>query len=385
MVSSKLLFLAGDFPPVEGGISQYLLELIRALPPNRVEVIGLPTPGWKDFDQGQAFSIHRMNLPETWDTRSQYFKLLGPLYLLKWLKIRQGDFILCGQAHHSLLMAAWVISKITKMPFGVFVYGLDLLRPQSSKQRGIFNWLLSSADVVFAISQQTAELASQLGVLEDRIRVIHPIINPSELQIKVPPRKLKEIYKIQDKKLILSVGRLVERKGFDTLLKALPLIVQRVPKIHYLIVGGGPFEEELRALVSNLGLSRYVTFAGPKLHSEVASFYAACDIFAMISREIPEKGDLEGFGIVFIEANYFGKPVVGGRSGGVIDAIIDGQTGLLVNPSDPAQVTDALIRLLTEPEFAQRLGENGKKRVLNHFAGRSVANELSESLLEMVK
>lgn len=384
MMSAQILFVVSDFPPLGGGISHYLYEIVRCLPPEQVRVIGLPTPGWEAFDAQQDFSIRRLGLPAHWSSFSPQFKFLAPAYFWSLTQERQASVILCGQAHHSLLLPAWLIRQIEGIPYGVFTYGADLLRPQTRSHRLLFNALLRGAQVVFAISQGTADVVLRLGVRPERIHVIHPSVNPAQLISKTPPETVRQRYGLQQgKKCILTVGRLVERKGFDTVIRALPSILEPVPEAHYLIVGGGPSEANLKALVAELRLEKHVTFAGPKSHDEVADYYSSSDVFVMISREIPEKGNIEGFGIVYLEANLLGKPVVAGRSGGVADAVVHGETGLLVDPNDPTEVAATIVQLLSDPELAQQMAETGRKRVLNDFTGESAAQRVLAVLWEI--
>jgi len=380
MMPDQILFSTANFPPLGGGISHYLYEIVRCLPPDQVQVVGLPTPGWEVFDSQQRFSIRRLGVPARWSPSSPQFKFMPPFYFWRLACERQTRFIMCGQAHHSLLLPAWLLRQIKGTPYGVFTYGLDLLRPQTRAHRGLFSALLRAAQVVFAISQGTANTALGLGVKPERIRVIHPAVNPALLTSKTPPETVRQRHGLQGKKCILTVGRLVERKGFDTVIRALPAILEVIPEAHYLIVGGGPAEAGLKALVADLGLETYVTFAGPKSRDEVADYYLASDLFVMISREIPEKGDVEGFGIVYLEANLLGRPVVAGRSGGVADAVVHEETGLLVDPRDPAGVAAAVVRVLSDSDLAQRLGENGRSRVLSDFSGAAAAQKVLVAL-----
>jgi phosphatidylinositol alpha-1,6-mannosyltransferase len=369
-MAKRSLLLAADFPPQKGGISQYLYDITRFLPPTSIRVLGLPTSGWQEFDSLQHFSIQRLGVPERWDPLSAQFKLLAPAYLAKALQIPRFDVLLCGQAHHSLMIPALMIHRMRGTPFGIFTYGLDLLRPQRRIQRPLFNWLLRQADLVFAISERTADIAGSLGVRNDNIRVIYPAVNISRLQIEQSPTLVRERHGLIGKRIILSLGRLVERKGFDTVIRAMPMILAAVPNAHYLIVGNGDFREALKSMVDLLDLGEHVTLAGWKPDDQIADYFAACDVFAMISREIPERGDVEGFGIVFLEANYMGRPVVGGRSGGVPEAVLHEETGLLVDPNDPQDVASAIVRLLCNEELAVQLGSNGRKRVLQEFTGK---------------
>jgi phosphatidylinositol alpha-1,6-mannosyltransferase len=163
--------------------------------------------------------------------------------------------------------------------------------------------------------------------------------------------------------VILTVGNLVERKGHDMVIRSLPAVCQRVPEATYLIVGTGPFKERLDELAAELGVRDRVIFAGRVPDDELPDLYAMCDVFAMPSRTLLASHDVEGFGLVYLEAGACAKPVVAGRSGGIEDAVVDGFTGLVVDPSDVRDIGQALIRLLTDSELRGRLGQQGRDRV----------------------
>jgi len=375
---NKIIFLAHDFPPTKGGISSFLYELVRHLPPKDVVVIGLPTPGWEAFDAKQDFKIIRLRIPSTWSASSAQFKFLAPYYYKELVKIIGTGYILCGTAHHSMMLPSWLLKATRNIPFGVFGYGLDLLRPQKRIYKPIFNLLVKSADAVFVISRRTSNIAMDIvGAKPEKIHTIHPPVN-LDLSRKVSPDAIRSALCLENKKCILSVGNLVERKGHDMVIRALPEIINKVPNVHYIVIGRGSNENHLRKLARDLNIESYITFAGFIPDDDLGSYYALCDVFVMISREIPEKGDIEGFGIVYLEANLFGKPVVAGRSGGVSDAVLNGQTGLMVNPNDPMDVANTVTRLLLDPDLAHRLGAMGRSRVLEEFLGQSAVQKLQD-------
>jgi len=163
-------------------------------------------------------------------------------------------------------------------------------------------------------------------------------------------------------RLILTVGRLVERKGHDVVIRALPGIRRAVGPVRYLIAGAGPEEARLRTLAREVGCADDVVFAGHVDDRDLPLFYAACDVFVMPSRALEQRDGIEGFGIVFLEAGACGKPVVGGRSGGIADAVLDGITGVLVDPRSVDEVTGALTRLLQDRGEAARMGGEGRRR-----------------------
>lgn len=371
----KIILITSNFPPIIGGISHHLYEICKHLPKNKVKVIALPSKGFKKFDDQQDFPIVRLSLPTNWYYK-RLFKFFAPFYFMKIVMEKETDIILCGQAHHSLMLPAWLNWRLKGVPYGVFGYGLDLSKPQNRWYRKIFNSLLCSAQLLLADSQAAAKIMMEIGADQNRIFVVNPTINSKKLISKVSSKTIRNRYGLGNKKCIVTIGRLVERKGHDIVLKALPQILQQIPDLHYLIVGSGPNEISLKKQVSNMGLEKYVTFTGRVPDDEIGAYYELCDIFVMISREIPEKGDLEGFGIVYLEANYFGKPVVAGRSGGVEDAVIHNKTGLLVDPTKSDEVANAIITLLSNSNFAKTLGNTGKTRVINEFSSEKSARNL---------
>jgi phosphatidylinositol alpha-1,6-mannosyltransferase len=162
-------------------------------------------------------------------------------------------------------------------------------------------------------------------------------------------------------------------------IEALPEIIKKVPNVIYLICGKGPHKKKLISLVNKNNLSDYVKFLGQLPQEDLTAYYQLCDVFIMPSRQLPN-GDVEGFGIVFIEANLFGKPVIGGRSGGIPEAILDGQTGVLVNPIDIINIADAAIQLLTDKTLSQRLGQQGQIRARNDFDWKIQTEKIKEIL-----
>jgi phosphatidylinositol alpha-1,6-mannosyltransferase len=150
--------------------------------------------------------------------------------------------------------------------------------------------------------------------------------------------------------------------------------------VTYLIVGAGPYRNELESLAAATGVRDNVVFAGMIPHKELPDVYALSDVFVMPSREQLDDCDVEGFGLVFLEASSCGKPVVGGRSGGVPEAVEDGVTGLLVNPHEPEEIAGTLARLLTDSELAKRLGQEGRGRVVRDFDSARVGDRVHQIL-----
>jgi phosphatidylinositol alpha-1,6-mannosyltransferase len=243
--------------------------------------------------------------------------------------------------------------------------------------------ILKNAGKVITISNFTKGKLLELGVKETEVRMVPPGVEVDKFTGKRNPQNVLDAYKIHDKKVILTVGRLIERKGQDMVIKALPTVLKRFPDVVYLIVGDGPNRLALEELATSLNLEQKVIFAGLVPDEALPLYYETCDIFIMPSRTIEKTGHVEGFGIVYLEANLCGKPVIGGRSGGVPDAIVDGVTGLLVDPLDSSEIAEAIIKLLSNPELARKMGQAGRIRAQTEFNWDKIVGKLIRVLEEI--
>jgi phosphatidylinositol alpha-1,6-mannosyltransferase len=214
------------------------------------------------------------------------------------------------------------------------------------------------------------------GIDTHRTYVVYPGLDPLFIERALTEKAEKPVD--NSCRILLTVGRLVERKGQDMVIRALPKIISHIPNLKYRIVGEGPYRTRLEQLAKELGVDTYVEFIGAVEDTELIREYKSCDLFIMPSRESPN--DAEGFGIVYLEANACGKPVIGGRSGGVPEAVLDNQTGLLTNPTDVEEIANSVVRLLNDPLLAKRLGEQGKERVLKEFT----SNYMAERVLRLI-
>ena len=381
-MSIKIVILAIDFPPQIGGISHYLKELVDSLPPDDVKVIGIKERNVSNnFDKSVGYEITRIQIPGFIEEHKGYLNLLIPAYLVRLMQIKGSNQLLCGQGHISLLLAAWIYSKIRNVPFGVFTYGLDVLSPQTRVYKGIYNYLLRNANFIISISNATKQIVESIGVPSENIVLFPPSINPIQFSKPEIANQIKKRYGLTSKKVLLSIGRLIDRKGFDTVINILPKVIKVVPEAHYLIVGKGPSEFRLKELVEDLCLQDYVTFAGYVPENELPKYYFDADAFIMVSRNIEENGDMEGFGIVYLEAGLMEKPVIAGASGGVGDAVIHKKTGLLINPNEPEEIINAIILLLSNPGISLQYGRSGKEFVLNNFTTEIIGEKFSKFIL----
>lgn len=322
--------------------------------------------GAEAFDAKQPFDIYRWNgfLRDALLIK-RVFQVVFPLYSAFAIYRRRGfDLIECGQALPFGLIALF-FQWLFGVPYIVWVHGNDVLKPQRYPLlRQLLSLILRKAKAIVANSKTIGQTVVKLGVDAEKVVVVNPSVDAKRFHPQIDSTEIVTRYGLQGKKVILTVGRLVERKGMDTVIKSMPKIMESIPNVVYLIVGEGNYRSELERLVKELGLNGKVIFAGRVAEEDLPKFYNACDLFVMVSRTLEDKGEIEGFGIAYLEAGACGKPVIGGKTGGISDAIEDGVTGLLVDPLDTEEVTDSIVKLLKDEALAKELGRNGRKRAI---------------------
>ncbi len=263
-------------------------------------------------------------------------------------------------------------SRIRHLPSIAFFYGKDLLWSRRSRLGRLFKWVtLILAKKVAVNSSFTMGLLPK--GLSGKYLVIYPSVDCDQLAGQSSDAEITSGGRV------LFVGRLVERKGVDLLLVAFHEVSKRMPRAGLDIVGDGPEMSKLLKLAKELGLEQTVHFHGSQQGKNLVRQYSACDVLVMPSKKTTE--DVEGFGTVFIEAGLMGKPSIGTASGGIPEAVIDGVTGLLVPEGDVPALTDALVRLLTEPGLRERLGSAARARVLSSFRIQDAANLIESALV----
>lgn len=274
-----------------------------------------------------------------------------------------------------------ILSKIFKIPHIVIAHGEEVNRSRGNiklpSRRKITNILkryflwntYKNATHIVANSHFTLDLLTGGGVHPSQITVIHPGVDTNIFQPSTQKDfQLIQDYDLQDKKILLTVGRLTPRKGQDMTIKALKYITKQIPNVVYVIAGSGNYRSELEALANSLGVSSHVRFIGPISDKILPKLYNVCDVFLMPNRTTMNANDIEGFGIVFLEASACGKPVIGGNSGGVPDAILDNITGMLIDAGDPLNIARAVIHILENEKVAHELGKRGRSRVINSLS-----------------
>lgn len=371
----KILIATIEFPPQKGGIANYLAGLAGALPQDKVAILCPRHEGAENFDGREKYKIFRRNL----FSKFIWPKWLPMIYHL-WRAARREkvEAILVGQVL-PVGTAAMIFNKFFKIPYFISCHGMDILTAAGDpRKKNLMNKILERASGVIANSEFTKNELIKLAVPENKITIIYPGVKVAG---GIEPEKILEIKNrlgLADKKIILTVGRLVARKGQDKVIKAMPKILERAPNAIYVVAGDGPERKNLELEIKNYELENNVLLLGKISEEKKNAFYQLCDVFVMVPRQIG--ADVEGFGTVYLEANSFGKPVVAGRSGGVAEAVVDGVTGLIIDPENINQISEAVIKILSDEALAKKLGEQGRERVGKEFRWEAQAEKLKKLL-----
>ncbi|HKC38850.1 MAG TPA: glycosyltransferase family 4 protein [Gemmatimonadales bacterium] len=298
-------------------------------------------------------------------------------------KQRRPGFVWCAELKPAGYPARWLAAR-HRVPYGLIVYGSELLLIQekirrSRFKRGTAASIIGNAAVVVAISRWTADLALDvLAMLDLRVPVESVPLGttPAHFRPGVDTSAVRAKYGLNGGPWLLTVARLEWHKGIDTTMKALAAVRAAHPGTRYAIVGTGERLAQFEQLRDELRLGDAVRFLGGISDAELPAIYNAADLYVGASRRF--EGLAEGFGISLVEASGCGLAVVGGRSGGVPDAVRDGETGILVDPDDPRAVAAGINRLLADPERRERLGAAGRKAVESYYNWDRVVRDLIE-------
>ncbi len=372
----KSLLVSGTyFPPYVGGISHFMGSVAAALGPDRVCCLTGTPAKYGAVPEKLRPMVYRRPLAFA---QGNFVQALGWATAITEIMARERPKVVqladVGDSSLGLWLKRWL-----GLPYVVYAHGNEVLAAQRTSWDKPRTALIGAARVL-AASRFTGDLVRRVGVCADRIVTLNPgcdveFFRPSPAD---PALKKKLLGHRAADRVIMTVGGLVPRKGYDTVIRALPRVLRKCPNLTYLIVTSDwrNYDTELDGLARALGVRDRVVFAYDVPTAELPRVYALSDIFVMPSRADEAACDVEGFGIVFIEANACGKPVIGGRSGGIPDAVADGKTGFLVDPQNPEELASAIVGLLENAELARRMGEQGRSRAIAEFRWSIVAEKL---------
>jgi phosphatidyl-myo-inositol dimannoside synthase len=366
----RTLLVTNDYPPRVGGIQRTLEALVKELPAERVSVFCPDWDGAEAFDAAAPYRVERQPERFLWPTPDVASRVEA--------------------------VAADVGAEVVL--FGA-TYPLGLLGPRLAR-RGIpylsaahgFEYWLSIAPGAHALMRRATSRAARVPVMCSAfiarvvrtavprgvpVSVMYPGADTEAFRADLPVEDLLERHGLAGRPVVVCVSRLVARKGQDVLIRAMPEIRRHVPDAALLIVGGGPYRETLEEMTAELAPGGSVVFTGQVSEDDLPRYYRVGNVFAMPCRSRLGGFEVEGWGNVFIEAAACGRPVVVGDSGGAREALVDGETGLLVNGADVPEVADAVACLLGDPTRAEAMGRAGRERVEASYTWPRAAGELA--------
>ena len=365
-VYKKILVVTNDFGPRTGGIETFVIGLLERITGQEVTVFTSAQGDTSEYDQKwfQDFGIRvirdrsKILLP-SWRVTNRAKAII---------KLHDIDVVVFGAAAPLAMMAPALrksgIKKIIALTHGhevwwakIFPFNFALKRIGSGVDHLTYLGEFTRNAIAQSLTKQSADAMVKIA---PGIDTSHFIPQPDAMQKRIA-------LGLENKKIIISVGRLVHRKGQDKLIEAMPQILQKVPNAHLLLVGEGPYRSHLEKLVNKLSINHNVTFAGRVLYDNLPSYLSAADLFAMPSRSRFFGLEVEGLGIVYLEASACGIPVVAGKSGGAPDAVLEGVTGLCVDGTDVNEITQAVVEICTDAKRASNMGAAGRNWIVDQW------------------
>src|SRR6266508_2662000 len=354
----RTLIVTNDFPPRVGGVQQYVWNVAANLPPDRVAVLAPNWPGWRDHDDALPFPVHRFPTTVLWPSSDLAAKVR---------MVARGhgsEVVLFGHGLPLALLGPALDDD--GLPYVVATHGTEYWFALTPVLHALLQRATSRAARVLAVSRFTGRVIRTAVPRGVPLSLLPPGVATDRFRPDAPGAgAVRARHGLSDRPLVLCVSRLVPRKGQDVLIRALPAIRRREPDAALLIVGDGPDATRLRALAADH--AHAVVFAGKVPDADLPAYHAAADVFAVPCRSRLAGLEVEGFGIVFLEAAASGRPVVAGDAGGAAEAVADGETGLVVDGRHPGAVSEAVAGLLANPARSEAMGKAGRARVERLF------------------
>jgi phosphatidylinositol alpha-1,6-mannosyltransferase len=372
------LLISEIFPPKTGGSGRWFWEIYRRLPREAFVIAAGEASGQEAFDLNHDLRVLRLPLAmSAWGLRSVsglrgYWRALRRLVPL--VRGAQVTRVHCGRCLPEGVMAL-ALKWWLGVPYICYVHGEDVNAASTSREQ---SWLVRrvfrGADFVIPNSRNTESiLLNEWGWPAERVRLLHPGVDTNRF---VPaPRSLAVRARLGwgDRPVVLTVGRLQKRKGHDHMILALSKVRQVVPDVLYAIVGDGEERAPLRELLTREGLAQHVQFLGEMNDEGLIHCYQQCDLFVLPNRQVGR--DIEGFGMVLLEAQACGKPVLAGASGGTAETMSIPETGRVVCCDGPEELAGAVSEMLADRTSLERMGEAGRRWVVERFDWASLSRQ----------
>jgi len=359
----RTLLFTLEYPPFKGGVAKYNGNIFEFWPePEQIFVLN-----------NNENALLTKNIYPHW--------LPAVRALYREIKSKKIDQVLVGEIL-PLGTAALILKLFLRFDYTILLHGTDLQYAKKNwRKRILARLILKRAKCIIGNSSYVKKLAQKFVPQETpKISRVNPgVLRPLSRDLMGEVGLIKALrrkYDLNNKFVIFSLGRLVKRKGIDKMLEAMPIILERVEEARFFIAGVGPDEGYLKNIYSDLDkkVREKIVFLGKVSEAEKWAWLKMCDTFAMASRDV--EGDVEGFGIVYLEANLCGKPIVAGRGGGASDAVVDYENGIMVDPESSDDLAESVIELYQKPMLRLDLGENGLRRALEKFTPQKQANKI---------
>jgi phosphatidyl-myo-inositol dimannoside synthase len=379
------LLISEIFPPKNGGSGRWFWEIYRRLPREQFVIAAGENPQQKEFDQSHDLRVVRVPLAmpawglRSWQGLKGYWRALRRLRpLLRSEGVRR---IHCGRCLPEGVMA-WALKWWTGIPYVCYVHGEDV---NTATESGELSWLvrrvLRGADFAIPNSRNTMRLLQEeWGLPAERVRLLYPGVDTQRFMPADRDPHVRARLGWGDRPIVLTVGRLQKRKGQDQMIQALHTVRETLPDVLYAIVGDGEERVVLEDLVAREGLGRHVQFLGEPDDEQLVRCYQQCDLFVLPNRQVGK--DIEGFGMVLLEAQACGKPVVAGDSGGTAETMRIPDTGRVVCCDGPHELAALVAELLADRERRSAMGEQARRWVEERFDW-TVLSRQAESLFQL--
>lgn len=363
----KVLVATEVFPPQHGGSGRWFWELYRRMPRDRVVIAAGEHALAAEFDAGHDLRLHRLPLKfSTWGifsrngSKEHYaaMKRLGAI-----VDSERPVAMHCGKALPEGTLG-WLLKRWKGLPYVVYAHGEELTLAAASRElRWLTRRVFSGAALLIANCENTRTMISDdWGVAREKIAVLHPGVDTRKFQPSAADEAVRQRLGWGGRRVVLTVGALIPRKGQDMMIQALPEIRRTVPNILYSVVGGGPERDRLQELAQKCKVEDLVQFRPSPHDEELIACYQQCDLFALPNRRVGT--DFEGFGIVLLEAQACGKAVLTGASGGTAETLQPHVTGEVVDCTRPETVALAVTRLIQDDSRRIAMGERGRERMV---------------------
>jgi phosphatidylinositol alpha-1,6-mannosyltransferase len=377
----KTLLITENFPPKSGGSGRWFWELYSRLPQNEYEILAGEDPAAAKYDSDANIHILRGNLTSSeWGFKSSvglkfYFK--SALLARKIIKQRQITQLHCGRVLPEGVIA-WLLNLFTGIPYVCYVHGEDLETAQSSREQYfICGQVIKRAKAIICNSQNSANIVAKFGAqAASKTQVLHPGVDSDLFVPKKRDEKSLTSLNWIDKKVVLTVGRLQARKGQDMMIKAIPEILKATPNFLYAIVGEGEELDSLVKLSAELKVDQHVQFLRGIPDEQMIECYQQCDLFILPNRTI--NNDIEGFGMVLVEAQSCGKPVIAGDSGGTKETMLLGESGFIIDATQPSNIASTVVGMLADEKKLKDMGSKGREHVLQSLDWKALVQRAKE-------